>query len=579
LRRLDDDSILASGRPTDRDAYMVIADTDAAQISGIRLEVLRDASLPDGGVSRSSSGEVTLTGFNLEAKPAGSRADFKAIPLGDAISRGGSNIKGAVDDDPASGWTLRPGDTGLEAQAIFVPKKPFGFPEGTRLRIRLEHESPAAQRIMGRFRLAMTSAKDPRVGNEIPAAIQAILAIPPAKRTQTQADSLGTYYLSMAPALDPVRERLGRLRGTWNDLSYPSTFVMKELPEPRVSNVLIRGSYLSKGKQVTPGVPTMFNQLPGNAPPNRLSLARWLVTTDNPLVARVTVNRLWMEHFGKGIVETVEDFGSRGEPPSHPELLDWLATELVRQRWSIKAMHRLIVTSAAYRQSSLVTPEALRKDPADRLLTRFPRLRLEAELIRDNALSIAGLLNAITGGPSVFPFQPEGIWNLVYNSDKWRLSEREDRYRRGLYTFARRTAPYPSFMTFDAPSRETICTRRTSTNTPLQALDTLNDPVFFDAARGLARRILLDGPPGIPEKVSFAFRLCTARTPDQRETDRLVALFDKELERLKTNNVSAKKIASGGDVAAPPDADPATFAAWTVVSNVLLNLDETLTKD
>jgi hypothetical protein len=579
LRRLDDDSILVSGKRADQDAYLLVADTDVAQISGIRLQVMADPSLPDGGVSRGPSGEFDLTGLRVEARPIAPGPDFATIRLQNAVSKDGANVKGAIDEDPANGWTFHSTDTGREPQAVFVPAKPFGFPGGTRLRIRLDHESPDPLRTIGRFRLSVTSAKDPGAGIEIPAAIQDILALPPGSRTQAQADKLGNYYLGIAPALDSVRERLGRLRNLWRDLSSPSTFVMKELPELRATNVLVRGSYLSKGKQVTPGVPAIFNPLPRDASANRLSLARWLVSPENPLAARVTVNRLWMEHFGKGIVETVEDFGTRGDAPSHPALLDWLATELVRQKWSLKTIHRLIVTSATYRQSSLVAPEDLRKDPADRLLSRFPRQRLEAELIRDNALSVAGLLNPMMGGPSVFPFQPEGIWNLVYNNDKWRLSEREDRYRRGIYTFLRRTAPYPTFTTFDAPSRETICTRRTATNTPLQALDTLNDPVFFDAARGLARRILIEGPPGDRERVFFAFRLCTARAPDQNEANRLVALYEQELQHLKVNGKSAREIASGGDVAEPMGADEATFAAWTVVSNVLLNLDETLTKD
>ncbi len=579
LNRRDDDSILVSGKSADQDAYLLIADTQVVQISGIRLEALADPSLPDGGVSRGPSGEFNLTGFHVEAKPVASDLDFETIRLLDATSRDGSNVKGAIDEDPANGWTFRPSNSVREAQAVFVPAEPFGFPGGTRIRIRLEHLSHDPQQTIGRFRLSVTSAKDPRAGIEIPAAIQDILALSQGKRTQAQADSLNTYYLGIAPVLDPIRERLGRLRSLWKDLSSPSTFVMKELPEPRATHVLVRGSYLSKGKQVVPGVPAIFNPLPKDAAASRLSLARWLASPDNPLTARVTVNRLWMEHFGKGIVETVEDFGTRGDRPSHPELLDWLATELVRQKWSLKAMHRLIVTSAAYRQSSLVAPETLRKDPADRLLTRFPRQRLDAELIRDNALSIAGLLNSMLGGPSVFPFQPEGIWNLVYNNDKWRLSEREDRYRRGLYTFLRRTAPYPSFTTFDTPSRETICTRRTATDTPLQALDTLNDPVFFDAARGLARRILIEGPPGDSERMSYAFRLCTARAPDQNELNRLVGMYRQEIRRLQIDGKSAKEIALGGDVAAPPGTDEATFAAWTIVSNVLLNLDETLTKD
>jgi hypothetical protein len=238
----------------------------------------------------------------------------------------------------------------------------------------------------------------------------------------------------------------------------------------------------------------------------------------------------------------------------------------------------LIVTSATYRQSSHVTPQLLEKDPANRLLSRAPRLRLEAELIRDNALAIGGILSRKIGGPSVFPSQPEGIWNLVYNDDKWIVSQGDNRYRRGIYTFWRRTAPYPMFLSFDAPSREITCTRRITTDTPLQALTTLNDPAFFEAARGLAHRILSAAPGDLPGRVTYGFRACVARAPDERELKRLQALFERELEHFRDHPESAGSVAFAGEVAPPDGADPAELAAWTLVSNVLLNLDETVTK-
>jgi hypothetical protein len=244
----------------------------------------------------------------------------------------------------------------------------------------------------------------------------------------------------------------------------------------------------------------------------------------------------------------------------------------------MKAMHRLIVTSATYRQSSRITPELLEKDPSNRLLSRGARVRLEAELVRDDLLAVGGLLSPKMYGPSVFPPQPEGVWNLVYNDDKWITSLGEDRYRRGIYTFWRRTAPYPEFMTFDAPSREAICTRRIPTNTPLQSLTTLNDPMFFDAARALALRVQREGPRDTREAITYAFRLCTARRPEQNEVERLARLLDQELQRFAADSQAARDLALGGDVKPPKDADVSKFAAWTVVANVLLNLDETLTK-
>ena len=352
---------------------------------------------------------------------------------------------------------------------------------------------------------------------------------------------------------------------------------MKRLPQQRKTYVHVKGNFLDRGKLVKPGVPAVLHPLESKDP-DRLDLAYWLVDEENPLVGRVTLNRLWMEHFGRGLVETPEDFGSQGDLPTHPELLDWLATEFVRQRWSMKAMHRLMVTSATYRQSSHVTPHLLERDPYNRLLARGPRFRMDAEMIRDNALSVAGLLSSRMYGPSVFPTQPEGIWNLVYNQDKWVESSGEDRYRRGIYTFWRRTAPYPAFLTFDAPSRETSCLSRTNTNTPLQSLTTLNDPIFFDAARGLAKRMMLEEMRTEASKITFGHRLVLSRYPQAKELERLMGLFQEELGNFRKNRKAASHLALGGKVVPPEGADLAEFAAWTVVANVLLNLDETITR-
>jgi hypothetical protein len=309
--------------------------------------------------------------------------------------------------------------------------------------------------------------------------------------------------------------------------------------------------------------------------PNRLGLALWLVDENNPLTPRVTVNRLWEQYYGHGLVETVEDFGTQGERPSHPELLDWLATEFLREGTRMKPMHRLIVLSATYRQGSRVTPELRERDPYNRLLARGPRFRVEAEMVRDIALAASGLLSGKVGGPSVFPVQPEGIWDNPYSDDRWETSEGEDRYRRALYTFTRRTAPYPGLTVFDAPSREFCTARRVRTNTPLQALTTLNDPVFFEAARALAARTLKEASASVPaERATLAFRLCTARRPQPAELLPLLSFEEAQLERFKADPVAARAVAG----TAPP-AEAAELAAWTMVANVLLNLDETLTKE
>jgi Protein of unknown function (DUF1553)/Protein of unknown function (DUF1549) len=348
----------------------------------------------------------------------------------------------------------------------------------------------------------------------------------------------------------------------------PSTLVMEELQKPRETHLLTRGNFLSPAESVAAGLPAVLNPLPAGAPPTRFTLARWLLDGNNPLTARVMMNRAWEQLFGTGIVATSEDFGTRGERPSHPELLDWLATEFVARHWSMKAMHKLIAMSATYRQSSRVTPRLLERDPYNRLLARGPRLRLDAETLRDQALAVGGLLSRKIGGPSVMPLQPDGLWQIVYSGDSWKTSAGEDKYRRGLYTFWRRSVPYPLMTTFDAPSREFCVVRRNRSNTPLQALNLMNDPAFVECAQALARRMLAEGGATPEARATLGVRLCLARQPKPAEVDRLVVLYREEMDRYQADAGAAKTLA-GAD---------AEMAAWTVVANVLLNLDEFITK-
>jgi len=570
--------VIITGVAADRDTYILTASSRIERAKALRLEVLPDPTLPGERISRGGDGTVLLTGLELEAGPAGEPGLFVPVPFGEAAAEHGSNPKGVLDDDPATAWSVSGESGAAGTQLVLVAREPFGYAAGTCLRIRLRHESSEPGRTIGRFRLSLTAASDAASSVRLPTAIQAILAKERAERSAAEARRLEEYYLSISPLLAPVREWRDRLSSLWAELAHPVSFAMSELPEPRKTWVLLGGSFLSHGKEVTPGVPAVLNRFPEDAPRNRLGLARWIVEPGNPLTARVAVNRAWMEFFGRGIVETVEDFGTQGRPPSHPALLDWLACELIERKWSMKAMHRLIVGSATYRQDSLTTPELNSKDPSNIWLARSPRPRLEAEMIRDSALFVAGLLSTKMGGPSVFPFQPEGIWNLVYNDDKWRISDGEDRYRRGIYTFWRRTAPYPMFTAFDAPSREVTCTRRVATNTPLQSLTMLNDPVFVDAARGLARRVLLEGPPGNADRVGWLFRLCLAREPLAKEAARLEGLVASETKEFRRTPAKGEELANGGDVRPPAGSDPVEFAAWTVAANVVLNLDEFLTR-
>jgi hypothetical protein len=387
-------------------------------------------------------------------------------------------------------------------------------------------------------------------------------------------------FVSDPSPLPPLYQRIAALEKARPQV--PALPVMVELPaeKRRRTRLLNKGNFLDPGAPVEPTVPAAFHPFPSDATRDRLGLARWLVEPANPLSARVAVNRLWAAIFGIGLVETEEDFGTQGEPPSHPELLDWLALEYQRDGWDTKAILRTIVTSATYRQSSRVTPELLAKDPRNRLLARSPRYRLEAETVRDQALALSGLLSRKLGGPSVFPPQPEGLWQAAFNGQRtWATSTGADSHRRGLYTFWRRTVPYPSMATFDAPSREICALRRVRTNTPLQAFVTLNDPVYVEAAQALGRRIAAEGGTSVEERVEYGLKLALGRPAGPEQVAPLAELYQSEVERYRSHPDDARALATEPIGPLPDGADPAEMAAWTTVANVLLNLDGVLTRN
>jgi hypothetical protein len=355
-----------------------------------------------------------------------------------------------------------------------------------------------------------------------------------------------------------------------------STLVMQELPKPREAFVQIGGDFLRKGVPVSPGVPAVLPPLESKGIPNRLDLARWLVDRRNPLTARVTVNRVWQRYFGKGLVATDNDFGTQGSPPTHPELLDWLASEFRDGGWSQKKLHRLIVTSATYRQDSRHRPELAAADPDNHWLGRQQRLRLEAEIIRDSALTASGLLNPKIGGPSVFPPQPEGASKLGQIQREWVASEGPERYRRGMYTYFWRSSPHPGLMVFDAPDSTTSCTRRNRSNTPLQALTLLNDQGYYEFALGLAQRILREPASSEPERLTLAFQLCLGRTPQPEESSRIHTLLSQQTESFRHDLTDALQV-TGANI--PAGTDIAQLAAWTAASRALLNLDEFVTRE
>jgi hypothetical protein len=412
-------------------------------------------------------------------------------------------------------------------------------------------------------------------------------ALPSAKRSKDQKDRLHEYFLTH-DAPEPMRRAYADLkslkaRKSGQQKLIPTVMVMQEMEKPRDTYVLGRGDYRNHLDKVTPAVPATLPPLPQGAPLNRLGLAQWLVDPSHPLTARVAVNRYWQMYFGVGLVKTTEDFGSQGEAPSHPELLDWLATEFIRTGWDIRAMQRLIVTSAAYRQASRVSPQLLEKDPENRLLARGPRFRLPAEMIRDNALSISGLLTDKIGGPSVFPYQPKGLWEEtaygdVYSAQTYSQSAGKDLYRRSMYSFWKRTSPPPSLNTFDAPDREKCTGRRARTNTPLQALVLMNDPTYVESARALAQRMIGEAGRDPAARINFAFRLATARKPTAKERQVLRDLAERETAEYRRNPEAASNLLHVGESRFDARLDRSELAAWTTVASVILNLDETITK-
>ncbi|MEP6663337.1 MAG: DUF1549 and DUF1553 domain-containing protein, partial [Verrucomicrobiota bacterium] len=378
-----------------------------------------------------------------------------------------------------------------------------------------------------------------------------------------------------------VKTKIAPLKKDLEKIKTVAVPVMQELPadKQRVTHLLFKGSYLSPAEEVSPGIPAAFNPWPEGAPTNRLGVARWLMSAENPLTARVTANRFWSQIFGIGIVETEEDFGTQGTLPSNSALLDWLAVELHDNGWNVKQFLKTIVMSATYQQSSRLTPELLQKDPRNILLARAPRRRLDAEAVRDQALALSGLLSRKIGGPSVYPPQPDNLWRAAFNGERtYTTSTGEDRYRRGLYTIWRRTVPYPSMATFDAPSRESCTFRRLPTNTPLQAYVTLNDPVYVEAAQSLGRRLVNEGGATLEKRIRFGLQLALSREPTKMEIAALVELYHSELARYGAKEKEAKQLATQTDETLPENLSAAEAATWTVIANVLLNLDGVLTK-
>jgi hypothetical protein len=575
LQLLPDGSLLAGGANPEADTYTITTPLPLNQITGLRLEVLPDSSLPHHGPGRDAAGNFFLSDFDVQPG-SGSNLQWKKAKADDAQE--GYEVTGVIEKKPGrlSGWAINEHtDSSLRRQAVFLPEKPI---TGETLVITLKHQMRHSSRNIGHFRISVTQDADPEFVVNIPASVRPVLSIPTQQRSDKQRQQLSAAYRAVAPELNDTRKQIADLGKDLKALNIDTAMVMREQsPGVRPSAYIReRGTYTSPGELVYADVPSALNPLPKGTTPDRLALARWLVSDDNPLTARVAVNHLWEAIFGHGIVETSEDFGTQGDPPSHPELLDWLAVQFMHDGWSMKKIERLMVTSATYRQDSRVTPELLAKDPYNKLYAHGPRFRVDAETVHDIALQESGLLSNKMFGPPVYPYQPEGVWDIPYASEKWIESNGEDRYRRAVYTFIRRSAPYPSLVTYDAPSREFCTIRRVRTNTPLQALTSLNDPYFFDAARAMAHRLITQGGNSVNDRIKYGFILTASRQPSAAEQEKVANFFRAQEANYRSDPAAAYKLIK---TKTGSQEDAIETAAWTMVSNVLLNTDEAITKE
>jgi mono/diheme cytochrome c family protein len=586
--RLEDHSFIAKGDNSTGNNYVIKATTNLRGLTGIRVELLTDPNLPRRGPGRANDGSLFLSEFSVEATRAEMPDSVEKVALRSAtadFSHPDFPVANAIDGDSKTAWSIDagPGRRNQDRKAVFEFRTPVGFDGGTVLTIQLAQRQDDSISLMGgkpnlgRLRLSVTTAPGPSA-DPLPARVRHLISIPQSSRTREQQREVFGFYRTTDRRFEKANNAIDELMKQW---PYgPTTLALAPRKITRETRVFKGGDWRKPGDLVTPAVPSALHSLSQAAPPNRLGLAKWIVDKRNPLTPRVIVNRIWQQYFGQGLVTTPEDFGSRGERPTHPELLDWLACEFRDGGWSMKKIHRLIVTSATYRQSSRLTPRLREQDPYNRWLARTPRVRVEAEIVRDIALTASGLINLKIGGPSVFPPIADGVLNLGYGSPmKWETSTGDGRHRRAMYTFWKRSVPYPSLSIFDAPNADSSCTRRIRSNTPLQALTTLNDPVFMEAAQALALRAWREGGKDDRSRMIYAFRSCVGRGPDAFELRHLLALLREQQRAFRGQTAAAVYVSSADLNNIAPGVDLHEIAPWTIVSRVLLNMDETVTRE
>ncbi len=556
-----DQSIFVSGDTTKDDRFTLTFKNAPAGLTALRLEALTDSRLPANGPGMTyyegNAGDFMLYDFNVSL-------NGKELTLAKAVASHG-NAAMAIDQEDLTGWTGT--DTiGRPVQAVFEFAEPLATAGELVVEMKMGRHYAAT---LGKFRLSATTAPGPIAARQLPEGLEDILASNDPARIEQARPRLFEHFLLTAPQLAQHSNKIRELLQPLLPLRTPA--FVERAPEHRRKTFLHnRGEYLQPKEEVEPFTPAFLPPMAAGEPKNRLGFARWLVARDNPLTARVTVNRHWQAFFGMGITKTLDDFGFQGELPINQPLLDWLAVEFMENGWSTKKLHRTIVTSATYKQDSRVTPELLERDPENRLLARGPRVRVEAEIVRDLALKTAGLLSEKSFGPPVRPPQPASVTEGAYAGMTWAVSTGEDRYRRALYTFAKRSTPYASFQTFDAPSGEACVARREISNTPLQSLVLLNDEVFFEAAQAFGTAIAAH-PGTAEEKLHFAFMRCLSRPPSSAETSQLLGFLATQTRRFQEGSLKIADLM-------PPGAT-VEQGAWMTVARVLLNLDETITKN